>query len=110
MIWVLIWVMIVLGAIPPLAIIAWMLYRIIKGVSEDGQSRLDFVVLLSLLVVVTAFVAFEMAGLLLPGWHTISYYAHANRWLDYLISALFLAGGAGGFIWWRHHVSQNIPR
>jgi hypothetical protein len=61
-------------------------------------------------VIVLGFVAFEMAGLTVDGLHTISFYASHNRWLDYLISALFLGGGAAGFVWWRHHVRSRIPR
>jgi hypothetical protein len=82
----------------------------IKASSESGKSRLDFVILLSLLVLVAAFVAWEIAGLTLPGFHTISFEAVHHAWLAYLIGALFVAGGAGGLLWWRHHLTTSIPK
>lgn len=76
----------------------------------NARSRLDFVILLALLVIVAGFVAWEMAGLLLPGFHTISFEAIHHAWLAYLIGALFVAGGAGGLLWWRHHLKTSIPK
>jgi hypothetical protein len=75
-----------------------------------GPDRLDFVILLALVVLVAAFVAYEMAGLLLPGFHTISYEAVRHTWLAYLIGALFVAGGLVGLLWWRRHLRSNIAK
>ncbi len=74
------------------------------------MSRRDFVILLSLAIIVLGFVAYEMAGLLLPGWHTISFYAHASTWLDYGITGLIAGAGAVGVWWWRRHMRSRIPR
>lgn len=84
----------------------------IKASSESGRSRLDFVILLSLLVVVAAFVAWEEAGLTpqLTAFHTISFLASHNRALAIAIGVLFVVGGFGGLLWWRHHLKTVIPK
>jgi hypothetical protein len=73
-------------------------------------NRRDFVALLGLAVVVVAFVAYEMAGLLLPGWHTISYYASISPGLGHAIEAGFIVAGGGGAVWFYFHLRGRIPK
>jgi hypothetical protein len=68
-------------------------------------------ILLSLLIVVAAFVAWELAGLdpHLPAIHTISFIAeYDSPALRFAIGAAFLLGGAGGFLWWAWHMRRRI--
>lgn len=74
------------------------------------MTKRDADILLGLAVIVVGFVAFEMAGLLLPGWHTISYYAAHNAVLDYFLLAAFVLGGLGGAVWFWFHIRRGIPK
>jgi len=67
---------------------------------------LDLVALLGFGILGLVFVAFEIAGLTLPGMHTISYLAHHYPPLRLLILALFLLMAA----WWTIHSGRSIPR
>jgi hypothetical protein len=75
-----------------------------------GASRRDFAVLLGLAVLVLGFVAYEMAGLTIDGWHSVSWYAQHNIVLAAFIGVLFIAGGLGGLLWWIRHLRSRIPR
>jgi hypothetical protein len=57
-------------------------------------------------VVGMAGVAYEIAGLTLPGRHTISYSAHRSRPLRLVIFGGFIFGAA----WWWWHSGQEIVR
>jgi hypothetical protein len=67
---------------------------------------LDLVALLGFGILGLVFVAFEIAGLTLPGLHTVSYLAHHYPPLRLLILALFLLMP----IWWMQHSGGNVPR
>jgi hypothetical protein len=67
---------------------------------------LDLVALLGFGILGLVFVAFEIAGLTLPGMHTISYLAHHYPLLRLLILALFLLMA----VWWTIHSGRSIPR
>jgi len=89
---------------------AWVVFGSYGGGQTSGESRVDFVVLLSLLVIVTAFVGYELAGLVLPGWHTVSFFAIHNPALAIGIAvAAFLALIAFEVWWWRH-MHSSIPK
>lgn len=70
----------------------------------------DFVILLSLAVLVMAFVAYEMAGEALPGWHTVSFIAQRESPLAIGIGIAFPAAGLGGLAWWIHHMHSRISK
>lgn len=74
------------------------------------MSRKDFVVLLTLAVLVLGFVAYEMAGLLLPGWHTLSFLSEHNQPLAIGIGVAFPVAGLAGLAWWIHHMHSRIPK
>lgn len=71
------------------------------------MTRKDFVVLLVLAILVLAFVAYEMAGELLPGWDTISFFSQRSNALFDAIFALFILGGLGGAGWWYWHIKRS---
>jgi len=73
-------------------------------------TRKDAIVLLVLAVLVIAFVAYEMAGEELPGWHTISFIAQHNSPLAIGIGIAFPAGGIGGAVWWWKHMHSRISK
>lgn len=66
----------------------------------------DLTVLFIVAILTLAFIFYEIAGLTLPGWHTISYYSHNHWYLRYLI----LVGFALTPFWWFAHSGQPIPR
>lgn len=68
------------------------------------QVARDTYVLLGLGILVLAFIAYELAGLTLPGWHTISYYAKYHPWLFSGILLGFMALGMIAPVWWVIHV------
>jgi hypothetical protein len=74
-------------------------------------TRRDFVVLLSLAIIVLAFVAWELAGLTagLP-IHTISWYSQHNEPLAIGIGIAFPVAGMAGLAWWVHHMHSRIPK
>jgi hypothetical protein len=51
-----------------------------------------------------------MAGLTLPGWHTVSYFAQHSPILALAIGVGIASSGAGGLLWWRHHLKTDIPK
>ena len=67
----------------------------------------DVILTLVLLLLVVAVFAFELAGETVQGWHTISWWAHRERWLRWLILGLGLA-----LLVWLvfHHFAMVIPR
>jgi hypothetical protein len=67
---------------------------------------LDLVALLGFGILGLVFVAFEIAGLTLPGMHTVSYLAHGYMPLRLLILVLF----ALATIWWWQHSGTEVPR
>lgn len=71
----------------------------------------DAVVLLSLAVVVLAFVAWELGGLTLGlPIHTISFYAQHNQPLAIGIGIAFPVAGLAGLVWWIRHMRSQIPK
>jgi len=66
----------------------------------------DLAVLFVVAVLTIAFVFYEIAGLTVPGWHTISWYAHHHVYLRLLILVAFLLAP----VWWTIHSGQDIPR
>jgi hypothetical protein len=104
----------VIGFVVGAALIVLILFLVEHGFrgGQVGRSRIDFVILLFLLVIVAAFVAWEEAGLTpqFTTLHTISFLASHNRALAIAIGVLFVAGGAGGLLWWRHHLKTSIPK
>lgn len=52
------------------------------------------------------FVAIELAGLTLPGFHTISYLGHHSPALKYTLVVAVLLFDA--WLWW--HLSQPVPK
>ncbi len=71
----------------------------------------DTYVLLGLGIIVLAFISYELAGLTLPGWHTISFYAKQHTWLFAAILIGFMALGMVAPMWWTYHVRfGNITR
>ena len=76
-----------------------------------AQVTRDTYVLLGLAILVLLFCAVELAGLTLPGFHTISFVAKHNRWLYYAIwGAFVLAGPVGVWWWWWHITFGQISR
>ena len=75
------------------------------------MTQIDGTVLLGLLVIVGAFVLYEMEGLQ-PGarWHTISYDAQRNPWLAWLIAGLGVVALIIFELWWKYHLTTNIPQ
>ena len=76
------------------------------------MTKRDGAVLLGLAVLVLAFVAYEMAGLSLPGWDTVSFFSQRSDPLFVTIFALFILGGLGGAGWWYWHIKRagRIPK
>ncbi len=75
------------------------------------MTRRDFVILLSLAVIVLGFVAYEIAGLTLPGWHTVSFLASQNPALHVGITVAFVVAGLVGAAWfWWHARKGRIPK
>ncbi len=70
----------------------------------------DFTILLVGVAISLLFVAYEMAGLTIPGWHTISYYASHNQTLRFAISCVMLLAGPISGAWFIWHTSHFIPR
>lgn len=75
------------------------------------MTRRDFVVLLSLAVIVLAFVGWELGGLTagLP-IHTISFYAQHNEPLAIGIGIAFPVAGIAGLALWIRHMHSRIPK
>ena len=69
-----------------------------------GQVARDTYVLLGIGIVVLGFICYELAGLTLPGWHTISYLAKQHPSLFTAILVGFLALGMIAPVWWVWHV------
>jgi hypothetical protein len=69
------------------------------------QIAMDTYVLLGLGIVVLMFIAYELAGLMLPGWHTISFIAKHHRELYLIILAAFMLAGLVGPAWWVYHIN-----
>lgn len=70
----------------------------------------DINMLLAVGVVGLIFTAYELAGLTLPGWHTISFFAHEHTWLRWVISSSFLIAGLALALWFPVHAAHDIPR
>lgn len=66
----------------------------------------DLAVLFILAILVVSFIFYELAGLTIPGWHTISYLAHNHWYLRFLILLGFLLAP----IWWMIHSGRPIIR
>jgi hypothetical protein len=82
----------------------------IRELGRKVSGRWDFVILLSILDAVGIFVAYEMAGLRLQFWHTISYYAQYHPILEWAIIAAFILAGNGLAIWFYFHIKAGIPK
>jgi len=76
----------------------------------DTHLIADINVLLFVGILGVAFTAYEIAGLTLPGWHTISWFAHEHVWLRWAISGGFLLIGAMLAIWFPFHAAAPVPR
>jgi hypothetical protein len=63
-------------------------------------------VLFVVAVLTIAFVFYEIAGLTVPGWHTISWYAHHHVYLRLLILTAFILT----IPWWWLHSGSSIPK
>lgn len=72
-----------------------------------AQVARDTYVLLGLGIIVLGFVGYEIAGLTLPGWHTISYIAKEHRWLYTLILTAFAVAGPLSIWWWVWHINYG---
>jgi hypothetical protein len=70
----------------------------------------DINMLLAVGIVGLLFTAYELGGLTLPGWHTISFFAHEHVWLRWTISAAFVVAGLSLAIWFPVHAAHDIPR
>ena len=68
------------------------------------QVHHDTYVLLGLGILILGFVAYEIAGLTLPGWHTISWFAKYHSWLFTTILVGFMALGLLAPLWWVGHI------
>ena len=66
----------------------------------------DLAVLFAVAILTMAFIFYEIAGLTVPGMHTISYLAHHHWYLRAAILLAFLLTP----IWWVIHSGQEIPR
>lgn len=72
-----------------------------------GQVARDTYVLLGLGIIILAFIAYELAGLTPPGWHTISYYAKYHPSLFTAILVGFMVLGLLAPIWWVAHIKYG---
>lgn len=70
-----------------------------------NRPELDLLTLLGFGILSLVFVAYEIAGLTLPGVHTISYLSHGHITLRVLILALFVLLP---FWWWWHSGHQIL--
>ena len=66
----------------------------------------DLTVLFLVALLTLAFIFYEIAGLTLPGFHTISYLSH-NHWY---LRLLILIGFCLAPYWWWIHSGSPIPR
>lgn len=66
----------------------------------------DIIIALFAAVIALVIVTYEIAALTLPGWHTISWFAHEHIWLRVALTAAIFALVP---LFW-YHASQNIPR
>jgi len=75
------------------------------------MTQIDGAVLLGLLVIVGAFVLYEMEGLQSGAlWHTVSYESQHHRWLARLIAGLGVVALIIFELWWRYHLTTHIPQ
>ena len=75
------------------------------------MTRTEAIALLLCLVIPGLFVVFEAAALTqVAPWHTISFYAQHDSWLDYAIIAAAVAALLVFIGWWRHHMRSKIER
>jgi hypothetical protein len=70
----------------------------------------DLNVLLVVGILGIAFTAYEIGGLTLPGWHTISWYAHQYIWLRWVISGAFILAGITLALWFPGHAAAPVPK
>ena len=68
------------------------------------QVARDTYVLLGLGILVLGFIAYELAGLTVPGLHTISFIAKHNHWLFVSILVGFMVAGFVAPAWWIWHI------
>jgi hypothetical protein len=66
----------------------------------------DLAVLFVLAIMTMGFIFYELAGLTLPGWHTISWFSHHHMYLRVVILIAF----ALTVPWWWLHSGSDIPR
>ena len=67
---------------------------------------IDIYSLLGFAILALAFTAYEIAGLTVPGWHTISFLAHGNA----LLRGVILAGFLLAPIWWWLHSGHAVAK
>ena len=71
-----------------------------------SETQLDVTIWLLVACAALAVTAYEIAGLTLDGWHTISYWGHRSKLVRIAIFCLFAAGG----LWWLGHASHLITK
>lgn len=64
----------------------------------------DVDLLLAAAVAFMAFVAYEIAALVEPGWHTVSWYAKHQLWVRAGVALGFVVG----LIWWFNHTAGPV--
>lgn len=67
----------------------------------------DFDILAAIPLIALLFTLYEIGGLTLPGWHTISFFASHNPTLKLAIQAAFLIAGLSGAIWFGLHATPD---
>ena len=78
----------------------------LSQIANNAQQIADENIWLVVFIVVGIITAVELAGLTLPGFHTISYIAYHNPTVRWLVAALFV----GANIWWLVHSGQPRVR
>lgn len=71
-----------------------------------GREDINTLIATGVWLLVTMGVLFEIAGFRTDWWHSISWYAHNNQVLRWVIAAAIVAF----LVWWIWHSGHPIPK